>query len=247
MRRLDQALVERGLCETREKAKRAVLAGQVRINERLARKSSDQVRPADRLVLATPERFVSRGGIKLEHALDHFNLDISGLTAIDLGASTGGFTDCLLQRGAAKVYAVDVGQGQLAWKLRRDPRVVVMEKTNARELTPASFPPPFVPADLAVIDCSFISLRKILPPAVALLRPSGRIMALIKPQFEAGKAEADRGAGVIRDPAIHTRVLCELNLFVAARPGLRWVGVTDSPVLGPAGNKEFLVFIETLG
>ena len=247
MRRVDQELVERGLCESREKAKRAVLAGQVRINERLARKPSDPVRPDDQLTLAARERFVSRGGLKLEHALDHFHLDVSGLTAIDLGASTGGFTDCLLQHGAVKVCAVDVGRGQLAWRLRRDPRVVVMEKTNARELTPAKLPPPFVPADLVVIDCSFISLRKILPPAVALLRPCGRIVALIKPQFEAGKAEADRGAGVIRDPAIHERVLRELNQFVAARPALRWLGVTESPVLGPAGNKEFLVLIESLG
>jgi len=247
MHRLDQALVERGLCESREKAKRAVLAGQVRINERLARKSSDPVKPDDQLSLAARERFVSRGGLKLEHALVHFHLDVSGLTAIDLGASTGGFTDCLLQRGAAKVYAVDVGRGQLAWKLRCDPRVVVMEKTNARELTTARFPPPFVPADLVVIDCSFISLRKILPPAVALLRPSAKIVALIKPQFEAGKAEADRGAGVIRDPAIHQRVLGELNQFVAARVDLRWIGVTESPVLGPAGNKEFLVLIENAG
>ena len=247
MLRLDQALVERGLCESREKAKRAILAGEVRVNERLARKSSDPVKPDDQLTLAVPERFVSRGGFKLEHALDHFELDVRGSTAIDLGASTGGFTDCLLQRGAAKVYAVDVGRGQLAWKLRHDPRVVVMEKTNARELTPARFPPPFVPADLVVIDCSFISLRKILPPAVALLRPCGRIVALIKPQFEAGKAEADRGAGVIRDPVIHQRVLGELNQFVAARVELRWVGVTESPVLGPAGNKEFLVLIERVG
>ncbi len=247
MLRLDQALVERGLCESREKAKRAVLAGQVRINESLARKPSDPVKPTDRLTLAAPERYVSRGGLKLEHALDYFHLDVSGLTAIDLGASTGGFTDCLLQRGAAKVCAVDVGRGQLAWKLRQDPRVVVMEKTNARELTPAKFPAPFAPTDLVVIDCSFISLRKILPPAVALLRPSGRIVALIKPQFEAGKAEADRGAGVIRDPAIHERVLRELREFVAARPNLRWVGVTESPILGPAGNKEFLVLIESLG
>jgi 23S rRNA (cytidine1920-2'-O)/16S rRNA (cytidine1409-2'-O)-methyltransferase len=247
MRRLDQALVERGLCDSREKAKRAILAGEVRINDRLARKSSDAVRPDDHLTLAVPERFVSRGGLKLEHALKYFHLDVSGLTAIDLGASTGGFTDCLLQRGAARVYAVDVGRGQLAWKLRQDSRVVVMEKTNARGLTPAKFPSFFVPADLVVIDCSFISLRKILPPAVALLRPSGRIVALIKPQFEAGKAEADRGAGVIRDPAIHERVVRELNQFVAARPGLRWQGVTESPVLGPAGNKEFLVLIESLG
>ena len=247
MRRLDQALVERGLCESREKAKRAILAGEARINARIARKSSDPVKPNDQLTLAVPERFVSRGGFKLEHALNHFKLEVKGLTAIDLGASTGGFTDCLLQRGAAKVHAVDVGRGQLAWKLRHDPRVVVMEKTNARELTPAKFPPPFVPADLVVIDCSFISLRKILPPAVALLRPCGRIVALIKPQFEAGKAEADRGAGVIRDPVIHQRVVGELNQFVAARVDLRWVGVTESPVLGPAGNKEFLVLIEKVG
>jgi 23S rRNA (cytidine1920-2'-O)/16S rRNA (cytidine1409-2'-O)-methyltransferase len=247
MLRLDQALVERGLCESREKAKRAILAGDVRINERLARKSSDPVKLEDQLTLAAPERFVSRGGFKLEHALNHFKLDVKGLTAIDLGASTGGFTDCLLQRGATKVHAVDVGRGQLAWKLRNDPRVVVMEKTNARVLTPAKFPPPFVQADLVVIDCSFISLRKILPAAVALLRPCGRIVALIKPQFEAGKAEADRGAGVIRDPVIHQRVLGELNQFVAARVDLRWVGVTESPVLGPAGNKEFLVLIEKVG
>ena len=247
MRRLDQALVERGLCQSREQAKRAVIAGRVRINECLAGKPSDSVKPGDQLTLAAPDRFVSRGGFKLEHALNHFQLEVSGKTAIDLGASTGGFTDCLLQRGAAKVYAVDVGQGQLAWKLRCDPRVVVMEKTNARELTPAKFAPPFAPADLMVIDCSFISLRKILPPAVALLRPSAKIVALIKPQFEAGKAEADRGAGVIRDPAIHQRVLRELSEFVAARPGLHWLGVTESPVLGPAGNKEFLVLIECSG
>ena len=247
MRRLDQALVERGICESREKAKRAILAGEVRINSQVARKSSDPVKPNDQITLAVPERFVSRGGFKLEHALNHFRLEVKGFTVIDIGASTGGFTDCLLQRGAAKVYAVDVGRGQLAWKLRHDPRVVVMEKTNARELTPAKFPPPFVPADLVVIDCSFISLRKILPPAVALLRPCGRIVALIKPQFEAGKAEADRGAGVIRDPVIHQRVLDELSQFVAARVDLRWVGVTESPVLGPAGNKEFLVLIERVG
>lgn len=247
MTRLDQALVERGLCASREKAKRAILAGQVRVNEQLARKPSDGVGDADVLVLVAPERYVSRGGLKLEHALEHFQLDVTGLIAIDLGASTGGFTDCLLQRGAARVYAVDVGQGQLAWKLRQDRRVVVMERTNARALTPASFPAPFEPADLAVIDCSFISLRKILPPAVALLRPSGKIIALIKPQFEAGKKEADKGAGVIRDPAIHQRVVRELNEFVTGPLGLRWVGVTESPAPGPAGNKEYLVLIEKLG
>ena len=243
MARLDQEMVDRGICESREKAKRSILAGQVRINGQLASKASDAVKPADQVVLEAPQKFVSRGGYKLEHALSHFRLEVPGVVAVDLGASTGGFTDCLLQQGAERVYAVDVGQGQLAWKLRQDPRVVVMEKTNARSLTPAQFPAP----DLVVIDCSFISLRKILPPAVALLRPCGKIVALIKPQFEAGKAEADKGAGVIRDPEVHRRVLQELKEFVENQPNLAWIGVTDSPILGPAGNKEFLTLIEKTG
>lgn len=244
MSRLDQELVARGLCESREKARRAVMAGAVRVNGQAAHKASDSVKPQDNLTLAAAEKFVSRGGYKLEHALIHFQLDVAGLTAIDLGASTGGFTDCLMQRGAKKVFAVDVGHGQLAWKLRQDTRIVVMEKTNARTLTPAGFPQPFAPADLVVVDCSFISLRKILPPAVALLRTFGKIVALIKPQFEAGKAEADKGEGVITDPAIHERVVRELAEFVRQRGDLSWRGVTESPLLGPAGNKEFLVLIE---
>jgi len=244
MTRLDQALVERGLCESRERAKRLILAGQVRINAQSAHKPSDSVKPDDQLTVDADEKYVSRGGHKLEHALHHFQLDVTGLTALDLGASTGGFTDCLLQHGAARVFAVDVGRGQLAWKLRQDPRVVVMEKTNARHLTPAQFPQPFAPADLAVVDCSFISLRNILPAAIALLRAGGRIVALIKPQFEAGKAEADKGRGVISDPAVHERVLAELQEFVRAQSGLRWQGVVESPLLGPAGNKEFLTLIE---
>ena len=247
MLRLDQALVERGLCPSREKAKRAVMAGEVKINGQPARKASESVKPEDQLTLTAPEKFVSRGGHKLEHALKHFQIEVTNLTAIDLGASTGGFTDCLLQRGAVKVFAVDVGQGQLAWTLRNDSRVVVMEKTNARLLTPAMFPTPFAPVDLVVIDCSFISLRNILPPAVALLRPSGKVVALIKPQFEAGKAEADKTAGVITDSAIHERVVRELGEFVTGLPGMRWRGVTESPLLGPAGNKEFLVLIENIG
>ncbi len=252
MIRVDQALVERGLCESREKAKRAVMAGTVKINGQLARKPSDSVKPDDELALTEAEKFVSRGGHKLEHALEHFKLNATGLTAIDLGASTGGFTDCLLQHGAAKVFAVDVGQGQLAWKLRRDRRVVVMEKTNARVLTLEKFKTESKssgagPVDLITIDCSFISLRKILPPAVALLRASGNIVALIKPQFEAGKAEADKGEGVITDPAVHERILRELEEFVARDSQLRWRGVTESPLLGPAGNKEFLVLIEKTG
>jgi 23S rRNA (cytidine1920-2'-O)/16S rRNA (cytidine1409-2'-O)-methyltransferase len=247
MKRLDVALVERGLCESREKAKRAIMAGAVRVNDQPAHKASDSISDSDRVALAEGEKYVSRGGLKLEHALKLFGMDVTGKRAIDLGASTGGFTDCLLQNGAEKVYAVDVGKGQLAWKLRHDKRVVVMEKTNARAVTPASFPTPFSPADVVVIDCSFISLRKILPPAVALVKPSGKIIALVKPQFEAGKAEADKGAGVIRDPAVHERVLHELRAFVAARPELTWVRETESPLLGPAGNKEFLVLIEKTG
>ena len=245
--RLDQALVDRGLCPSREKAKRAVMAGEVRINQQLAHKASELVGEKDALTLAGAEKYVSRGGQKLEHALRHFQVDVRGRTAVDVGASTGGFTDCLLQHGAAKVYAVDVGHGQLAWKLRQDPRVVVMEGINARALTQADFPASFSPVDLVAIDCSFISLRKIIPTSIALAGPSGKILALIKPQFEAGKAEADRGAGVIRDPEIHRRVVDELARFVNELPGWRWVGATPSPVLGPAGNREFLALLEKTG
>ncbi|MDB6024998.1 MAG: hemolysin [Verrucomicrobiales bacterium] len=244
MTRLDQALVERGLCDSREKAKRAIIAGSVRVNQQLAHKASDSIKPTDQLTLEAPEKFVSRGGYKLEGALNFFALDVTGLTAIDLGASTGGFTDCLLQRGAKQVYAVDVGHGQLAWKLRQDPRVVVMEKTNARTLTPNHFPAPFTPVDLIVVDCSFISLRKILPAGIALLKSGGKVVALVKPQFEAGKAEADKGAGVITDPEIHARVLRELREFVVTDLALKCLGETESPLLGPAGNKEFLILLE---
>ncbi len=294
--RLDQTLVERGLCASREQAKRLILAGKVRVNGHPARKASDSTKPGDDLAVDVPEKFVSRGGHKLEHALEHFQLAVKNLIAIDLGASTGGFTDCLLQRGAEKVFAVDVGQGQLAWKLRSDSRVVVMEKTNARFLKPEHFvpspslllgeragvrgrsvvgqsndnrtsnppvhPSPSIPlpsegrgksvvdttveppADLIVVDCSFISLKKVLPPAVPLLKLGGKIVALIKPQFEAGKAEADKGRGVITDPTVHARVIAELEEFVAAQAGLCWRGVVESPLLGPAGNKEFLTLIE---
>ncbi len=260
--RLDQILVERGLCESREKAKRAIMAGAVRVNGQVAAKASESVRESDCVELTAGDKFVSRGGHKLEHALEHFQIEVRGLTAIDLGASTGGFTDCLLQHGAARVFAVDVGQGQLAWKLRRDPRVVVMEKTNARTLTPEQVEAVALrtlsdsprsarlstfAVDLVVIDCSFMSLRKILPPAIALVRPLGNVVALIKPQFEAGKEEADRGAGVITDPEVHARVLRELEEFVGKMTEVKWRGVMESPLLGPAGNKEFLVLIEKHG
>ncbi len=241
MKRLDQIMVERGLCESRERAKRLVLAGQVRINSQIARKASDWVKPEDQVQLDGGEKYVSRGGHKLEHALHSFGLDATGCIAVDLGASTGGFTDCLLQHGAAMVYAVDVGHGQLAWKLRQDPRVVVMERVNARHLTPSLFPRT---PDFAVIDCSFISLKMILPTAISILTQKARLVALIKPQFEAGKAEADRGRGVITDSAIHQRVVQELKQFVGSQAGVCWRDVIESPLLGPAGNKEFLVTIE---
>ena len=241
--RLDLALVERGLCESREKAKRAVMAGQALVNGQRAAKASEKVKPSDEVTLAATDKFVSRGGHKLEHALETFGVEAAGLRAIDLGASTGGFTDCLLQHGAAMVAAVDVGQGQLAWALRNDERVHVMERTNARHLTPASFPQPFEPFDLAVVDCSFISLRQILPATVDLLPPGGQVVMLVKPQFEAGKAEADKGQGVIRDPQVHRRVLDELRAFVDDESPLEWVAEIESPLTGPAGNKEFLVLL----
>lgn len=242
--RLDVALVARGLAPSREKAQRLVLAGQVRVEGRPASKASQKVGLEDVVEVVAPEKYVSRGGLKLEHALRAFGVKAEGVVAVDLGASTGGFTDCLLQHGAARVWAVDVGVGQLAWKLRQDARVVVRERTNARYLQPADLGPEFTAAALVVIDCSFISLQKILPTAERLAGGGGTILALVKPQFEAGKAEADRGAGVIRDPAVHERILRELEAFVAAMGNLRWRGVTESPILGPAGNKEFWVWLE---
>lgn len=242
--RLDVALVARGLVGSREKAQRLVLAGQVRVGGQLASKPSQAVRENDVLEVVAPEKYVSRGGLKLEHALRAFGVNVQGKVAVDLGASTGGFTDCLLQHGAARVYAVDVGVGQLAWKLRQDQRVVVRERTNARYLQPSDLGPDFTPAEVVVVDCSFISLQKILPAAVRVAGAGAWILALVKPQFEAGKAEVDRGEGVIRDPAIHQRVLQELEVFVSLMGTLRWRGVTESPILGPAGNKEFWVRLE---
>jgi 23S rRNA (cytidine1920-2'-O)/16S rRNA (cytidine1409-2'-O)-methyltransferase len=242
--RLDQFLVDQGLSPSREKAQRLILAGRVRVNEQPVTKAGARVKPSDTVQVEPGNRYVSRGGDKLEHALRHFTVQLSGQVAVDLGASTGGFTDCLLQHGAARVYAVDVGQGQLAWTLRQDPRVVVMERTNARHLTTRSFPAPFTHADLVVIDCSFISLRLLLEPAAQLLPAHGLLLALVKPQFEAGRQEASRGAGVIRDPNIHQRVLQELEDFVQTGAWLRWLGVTDSPLLGPAGNREFFILLE---
>ncbi len=231
--RLDTLLVSRGLVESREKAKRLILAGAVRVNGQLAGKASELVTDDAKLELQATEKFVSRGGYKLEAALDAFHIDCTGKTCMDLGASTGGFTDCLLQRGAAAVHAVDVGKGQLAWKLRQDSRVVVHDEVNARNLTGD-------PVDIVTIDVSFISLTKVLPAAVKLLRPAGHLIALIKPQFEAGRKFVSKG-GVVRDSAVHERVKTEVAEFATGPLGLRQLGVCDSPLLGPAGNKEFLI------
>mgnify|MGYP000907793358 CR=1 FL=1 len=242
--RLDQELVNRGQFPAREKAKCAILAGQVRVSGRSICKPGDIVKPTDVIEVLQKEKYVSRGGYKLEQALNHFQIDVNGMVAVDIGASTGGFTDCLLQHGAAKVYAVDVGKGLLAFQLRNDPRVVVMEKINARYITREHFPDTFQLADLAVIDCSFISLKLIIPPVLNLIKENGKIIALIKPQFEAGKKEADKGKGIIKDPSIHQRIVADLENFVKNNNVLIWRGVIESPIEGQSGNKEFLVYLE---
>ncbi len=239
--RLDIALVRRGLAPSRERARAMIMAGQVYVGERLVDKPGTLVQlDAECHLAQVPSelKYASRGGLKLEKALDTFELDPSGRVALDVGASTGGFTDCLLQRGAKRVYAVDVGHGQLAWTLRNDPRVVVMEHTNIRHL--ASLPEP---VECAVIDVSFISLRLVLPAIVPLLAPHACVVALVKPQFEAGKADADRGAGVISDPAVHERVLQELQDWIPLHTPLSVLGLTDSPIYGREGNREFLLYL----
>ena len=238
--RLDVALVRRGLAPTRERARALIMAGQVYVGERKVDKPGTLVTlDADcHMAEVSPElKFVSRGGLKLEKALDTFQLDPTARIALDVGASTGGFTQCLLEHGAARVYAVDVGHGQLAWTLRNDPRVIVMEHTNIRHLT--TLPEPI---QCAVIDVSFISLRLVLPTLAPLLAPSPEtwIVALVKPQFEAGKAEVDRGSGVISDPLVHERVQRELEEWVPLHTPFRVVGKTDSPITGREGNHEFL-------
>lgn len=235
--RLDAALVERGLVESRARAQAVILAGLVFSGERRLDKPGLAVSPDTPLELRGRDHpWVSRGGLKLAHALDHFAFDVDGAVAIDVGASTGGFTDVLLARGAARVFAVDVGQGQLAWKLRNDPRVVVLEKTNARHLAAAQIPDPI---DLIVCDASFIGLEIVLPAALALAKPGARLVALIKPQFEVGPARVGKG-GVVRDPALHQEV-CDRIASWLPRIGWTVIGVTPSPILGPEGNREFLV------
>jgi 23S rRNA (cytidine1920-2'-O)/16S rRNA (cytidine1409-2'-O)-methyltransferase len=231
--RLDVLLVERGLTESRAQAQRLIRAGSVRVVGQVADKPGVQVATDVEITLQSRPRFVSRGGEKLEAALVRFDLDVAGVVAADVGASTGGFTDCLLQRGACRIYAIDVGYGQLAWQLRNDPRVIVMERTNARHLHSL---PEMV--GLVTADVSFISLGLILPMAVRWLRPGGQVVTLIKPQFEAGRREVGKG-GVVRDPAVHRRVL-ERVLDIAAGLDLGLRGLMPSPLRGPAGNVEFL-------
>ena len=235
--RLDLLLFERGLAESRAKAQAIIMAGQVRVNGQVLDRVSAGVAPDVEIAVDAGPRFVSRGGEKLLGALDVFPIRPEGLTCADVGASTGGFTDCLLQHGAVKVYAIDVGKGILHWKLRNDPRVVVMEETNARHV--ARLPEP---VQLVTCDASFISLKILLPVMKNWLTQGGDILALIKPQFEAGRADVARGDGVVRDPLIHRRVLTDVLAFAQAL-GCGILGLVRSPLLGPKGNTEFLVWL----
>lgn len=234
--RLDVLLVERGLAESREKAQRLILAGAVRVRGQAADKPGRLYDATVEIELAAAPRFVSRGGEKLDAAFAAFDLDVGNLVCMDLGASTGGFTDCLLQRGARRVYAVDVGHGQLDWRLRNDPRVVVREGVNARHLTAADFDDP---VRFASVDVSFISLTLILPVVTSVLVPGSTAVTLIKPQFEAGRKEVGKG-GVVRDPAVREAVVTRLREFGTGPLGLEWRGICESPLRGPAGNVEFL-------
>jgi 23S rRNA (cytidine1920-2'-O)/16S rRNA (cytidine1409-2'-O)-methyltransferase len=236
--RADQLMVDRALAPSRTRAQALILGGKLFTGETRIDKPG-QLLAADVAVTlrGADHPWVSRGGLKLAHALDHFAIDPTGLLALDVGASTGGFTDVLLQRGAAKVYAVDVGHGQLDWGLRNDPRVVVLERTNARHLTPTEIPEP---VDLVTCDASFIGLETVLPAPLALTRPGARLVALIKPQFEVGKGRVGKG-GVVRDPVLHQEVCDRIARWLAETLRWRVLGLTDSPILGPEGNREFLV------
>ncbi|MFC3050845.1 TlyA family RNA methyltransferase [Kordiimonas pumila] len=237
--RADVALVDRGLVESRAKAQALIMAGVVFSGESKITKAGQQVKDEDPLdVRGKDHDWVSRGGLKLEKGLAHFGVIPTGYTAIDVGASTGGFTDVLLTNGAAHVYAVDVGRGQLAWKLRGDERVTVLEKTNARYLTEAEIP---VPVDMVVCDASFISLKTVLPAALGFVKPGGCLIALIKPQFEVGKDNVGKG-GVVRDPALHKAVCGDIGDWLNSLDGWQAVGITESPIKGPEGNIEFLIY-----
>ena len=235
--RADQLLVARGLAESRTRAQALILAGNVFAGDKRVAKAGDMLaEDAALTVKGRDHPWVSRGGVKLDHGLTHFRFDVMGAVALDVGSSTGGFTDVLLNRGASKVYAVDVGTNQLAWKLRSDPRVVVHEQTNARDLTAAIIPEPI---DIVVCDASFISLTKVLHAALDLARPGAKLMALVKPQFEAGREEVGKG-GVVRDALVHERVCRQAADWVRSK-GWTVLGVEASPITGPEGNVEFLL------
>lgn len=235
--RADQLLVQRGLAESRTRAQALILSGNVFAGDRRVAKAGDMLAEETALTVKGRDHpWVSRGGIKLDHGLTHFGFDVTGAVALDVGSSTGGFTDVLLSRGAAKVYAVDVGTNQLAWKLRSNPRVIVHEQTNARDLNTGIIPEP---VDIVVCDASFISLSKVLDAALDLAKPGARLVALIKPQFEAGRDEVGKG-GVVRDPAVHQRVCNDAAEWVRTK-GWTVVGVEQSPITGPEGNVEFLI------
>jgi 23S rRNA (cytidine1920-2'-O)/16S rRNA (cytidine1409-2'-O)-methyltransferase len=242
-KRLDTLLVDRGLVATRERARALILAGDVRVNGQVATKAGTPVPDAAEVTLTSPDHpYVGRGGLKLAHALDVFAIDVTGRRGLDIGASTGGFTDVLLQRGAARVVALDVGHGQLDWKIRSDPRVVTLERMNARTLTPADLPEDLRAFGIVTIDVSFISLRHILPGVPPLLEPGADVIALVKPQFEARREEVGKG-GIIRDEAVHARVVAEVSA-AADTLGLRRAGLADSPITGMEGNREFLLHLK---
>ncbi len=238
--RLDQLLVAHAQAESREKAQGLILAGRVRVNGRIADKPGRRIPPDAEVTVKAGARFVGRGGEKLEHALQVFHPDVSGLVCLDVGASTGGFTDCLLQHGAARVYAVDVGTGQLHWKLRNDSRVVIMDKVNARYLRPEDIPEP---VEFAVMDVAFISLTKVMPAVKDILHSGACMLTLIKPQFEAERREVCRG-GVVRDPEARQRAVERIRRCGENELDLKWLGICESPLKGPAGNVEYLAYWE---
>jgi 23S rRNA (cytidine1920-2'-O)/16S rRNA (cytidine1409-2'-O)-methyltransferase len=243
--RLDTLLVDRGLAASRERARALILAGHVRVDGHPVTKAGAAVSPAAAVSLVAPDHpYVSRGGLKLAHALDVFGIDVKDRLALDIGASTGGFTDVMLQRGAARVVALDVGHGQLDWRLRSDPRVAVIERVNARTLNAEMLPPDARQFGIITIDVSFISLRHILPVVPPLVTVDSDVVVLVKPQFEAGREEVSRG-GIVRDAAIHARVVEEITAAGDAL-GLTRAGLTDSPIAGMEGNKEFLLHLRQL-
>jgi len=238
--RADAILMARGMCDSREQAKRLILAGEVMTGtDRVSKPSTKLDSEADLSIREKP-KFVSRGGLKLEGALKEFGIDPSGLTCLDCGASTGGFTDCLLQGGATKVHAIDVGTNQLVWKIRNDPRVVVKEKFNARYMVPDDIGEE---VDLAVTDVSFISLTKILPSLFSILKSGGKIICLVKPQFELQRDDISKG-GIVRDPALHQKAVDKIRNFVVQELDREWLAITTSPITGTDGNVEFLALLQ---